>query len=41
MSIFKQKTITKNIKIEGVGLHSGKKVSLNINYSSLIYHIQQ
>ena len=30
MSIFKQKTITKNIKIEGVGLHSGKKVSLNI-----------
>ena len=30
MSIFKQKTISKNIKIEGVGLHSGKKVSLNI-----------
>ena len=30
MSIFKQKTIAKNINIEGVGLHSGKKVSLNI-----------
>ena len=30
MSIFKQKTLAKNIKIEGVGLHSGKKASLNI-----------
>tara|TARA_X000000368_G_scaffold410152_1_gene393180 strand:- start:1407 stop:2327 length:921 start_codon:yes stop_codon:yes gene_type:complete len=30
MSIFKQKTISKTIKIDGVGLHSGKKVSLNI-----------
>jgi len=30
MSIFKQKTISKNININGLGLHSGKKVSLNI-----------
>jgi len=30
MSIFKQKTVSKNIEIEGVGLHSGKKVSLKI-----------
>ena len=30
MSIFKQKTITKNIKIEGIGLHTGKKASLVI-----------
>ena len=30
MSIFKQKTLAKNIRIEGVGLHSGKKASLNI-----------
>ena len=30
MSIFKQKTISKNISIDGVGLHSGKNVSLKI-----------
>ncbi len=30
MSIFKQKTISKNINIEGIGLHSGKKVSILI-----------
>ena len=30
MSIFKQKTISKNVTIEGVGLHSGKKASLTL-----------
>ena len=30
MSIFKQKTISKEIFIEGIGLHSGKKVSMVI-----------
>ena len=30
MSIFKQKTISKNIYIEGVGLHNGKKAKLTI-----------
>jgi len=30
MSIFKQKTISKNISIDGIGLHSGKKVSILI-----------
>ena len=30
ISIFKQKTISKNISIDGVGLHSGKNVSLKI-----------
>ena len=30
MSIFKQKTISKNISIEGIGLHSGIKASLKI-----------
>jgi len=30
MSLFKQKTISKSIEIDGVGLHSGKKVSLKI-----------
>tara|TARA_B100001057_G_scaffold364647_1_gene367562 strand:+ start:14976 stop:15896 length:921 start_codon:yes stop_codon:yes gene_type:complete len=30
MSIFKQKTVSKNIVIEGVGLHSGKIASLTI-----------
>ena len=30
MSIFKQKTISKNIRIDGIGLHSGKKVSILI-----------
>ncbi len=30
MSIFKQKTISKKIFIEGIGLHSGKKVSMVI-----------
>ena len=34
MSIFKQKTISKNINIEGVGLHSGEKVSLVIKPSN-------
>ena len=34
MSIFKQKTISKNISINGVGLHSGKKVSLIIKPSN-------
>ena len=34
MSIFKQKTISKNISIEGVGLHTGKKVSLVIKPSN-------
>ena len=31
MTIFKQKTITKKIKIQGIGLHSGKVASLVIN----------
>ena len=31
MSIFKQKTISNKIFIEGLGLHSGKKASLTIN----------
>ena len=30
MSIFKQKTISKNISIEGVGLHSGKNAKLTL-----------
>ena len=30
MSIFKQKTISKNVNIDGVGLHSGKNASLKI-----------
>ena len=30
MSFLKQKTISKNIKITGVGLHSGKKVNLEL-----------
>ena len=30
MSIFKQKTISNNIYLEGIGLHSGKEVSLKI-----------
>ena len=30
MSIFKQKTLSKNISIEGIGLHSGKKASLTL-----------
>ena len=30
MSFLKQKTISKNIKISGVGLHSGKKVNLEL-----------
>ena len=30
MSIFKQKTISKNIQVQGVGLHSGKKATLTI-----------
>jgi UDP-3-O-acyl-N-acetylglucosamine deacetylase len=30
MSIFKQKTISKEIFIEGIGLHSGKKASMVI-----------
>ena len=30
MSIFKQKTISKEILIEGIGLHSGKKASMVI-----------
>ena len=34
MSIFKQKTISKNINFEGVGLHSGKKVSMTLKPSS-------
>ncbi len=34
MSIFKQKTISKNISIEGVGLHTGKKASLVIKPAS-------
>ena len=35
MSIFKQKTISKKINFEGVGLHSGKKVSMTLKPSSL------
>ena len=34
MSVFNQKTIEKSIHIEGVGLHSGKKVRLDIHPSS-------
>ena len=34
MSIFKQKTISKKINFEGVGLHSGKKVSMTLKPSS-------
>ncbi len=34
MSIFKQKTISKEILIEGIGLHSGKKVSMVIKPSN-------
>ena len=34
MSIFKQKTISKNINFEGVGLHTGKKVSMTLKPSS-------
>ena len=34
MSIYKQKTISKDIKIEGVGLHSGKKATLIIKPAS-------
>ncbi len=34
MSIFKQKTISKDISIDGLGLHSGKKVSLTIKPSN-------
>ena len=34
MSIFKQKTISKNISIHGVGLHSGKEVSMMIKPAS-------
>ncbi len=30
MAIFKQKTISKNIEIQGVGLHTGKKATLNL-----------
>ena len=30
MSIFKQKTISKDISISGVGLHTGKNASLKI-----------
>ena len=30
MTIFKQKTIAKNVKLDGVGLHSGKKASIVI-----------
>ena len=30
MSIFKQKTISKNISINGVGLHSGKNALVKI-----------
>ena len=34
MSIFKQKTILKNIPIDGVGLHYGKNVSLKIKQAN-------
>ena len=34
MSIFKQKTISKEIKIDGCGLHSGKNASLTIKPAS-------
>ena len=30
MSFYKQKTISKNIKFSGIGLHSGKKVTVDI-----------
>jgi len=31
MSFLKQKTLTRSIKISGIGLHSGKKVNIQIN----------
>ncbi len=31
MSFLKQKTLTRSIKISGIGLHSGKKVNIKIN----------
>ena len=34
MSIFKQKTISKNIEIKGVGLHTGRRANLKIKPSS-------
>jgi len=34
MSLFKQKTISKNIIIDGVGLHSGKKAKIEIKPSN-------
>ena len=33
MSLFKQKTVSKNVNFKGIGLHSGKKVSLVIKPS--------
>ena len=34
MSIFKQKTLSKEIEVNGVGLHTGKKVNLSIKPAS-------
>ncbi len=33
MSIFKQKTISKNLSIQGIGLHSGKKATITLKPS--------
>ena len=33
MSLLTQKTLKKNVKLNGVGLHSGNKVNLNIKPS--------
>ena len=43
MSILKQKTIQKQIEFSGIGLHTGKEVSLRLNqlYQILVLFLEE